>query len=46
MNWKNSTAVFAPLSAKCRSISETHSQYSGIPKKGGMDKGKALRVID
>ncbi|XP_068860390.1 F-actin-uncapping protein LRRC16A isoform X2 [Aphelocoma coerulescens] len=34
MNWKNSPAVFAPLSAKCRSISETDSQYSGMPEKG------------
>lgn len=46
MNGKNSPAVFARLSAKCRSISETDSQYSGMPKKGGMDKWKAVRATD
>lgn len=46
MNWKNSPAVFAPLSAKCKSISETDSQYSGMSKKSGMDKWKAVRATD
>lgn len=46
MNWKNSPAVFAPLSAKCRNISEINCQYSGMPKKGGMDKWKAWRATD
>jgi len=38
MEWKNSPAVFALLTAKCRSISERDSQYNWMPKKGGMDK--------
>lgn len=46
MNWKNSPAMLAPLSDKYRSISETDSQYSGMPKKGGTDKWKTLRITD